>query len=66
MNTSTYDTNCQVQYGYNASGTLQNTTTTCDNPVLTQTGWAISFLEISILVYVGFWFLMFHGKKNLS
>jgi hypothetical protein len=66
MPTSTYDENCQTTYGYNSSGTIQNTTSTCDNPLKTQTGGLISFLEVTLLVGFGYWFLTHHGKKELS
>jgi len=72
MPTSIYDSNCiktttstqQTLLGVLTIQTQEQTT--CDDPLKTQTGGLISFAEIGILVAFGFWFLMYHGKKEIS
>jgi len=58
--TSTYDTTCTTVI----SGST--TTQICDDPLKTQTGGLESFIEICILVFFGTWFIMWHGKKEIS
>lgn len=57
---STYDSVCVTT----TSGGIA--TTTCDDPLKTQTGGLESFVEICILVFFGVWFLLWHGKKEIS
>jgi len=56
--TSTYDYTCTAT---TVGGVI---TTTCDNPLLTQIGYFISFLTLLIIGYMVKWFVRYKKEKR--